>query len=307
MIFVADMDPNELLAAEGPYLEPAAEEIGRLLRSGVSRDGARNGHADYSDFRDFGNTLQPKDLLHYSSRETSTTLDHTGARRIRKRARRKPILPQRVDKVRVGLVKSLDTTKKAIELESIGSTKRETLHYDSEEVFARLCGALEFEPSGAIFVVCLPRPQAQNQDADDDRHSVSMVSNAEVIRDVSVVERYAAICDRLASFSRLSDGWGADNEVSRASSEKACDAAREIVGHALCAELPLPYVYPMPSGGISLEWGLHAIGINAEIPNDATSIDLMSWRRSDDKTSEAEFRAGDVTTITAWLSQQIDQ
>ena len=150
MVFVADTDPNELLATGAPYLEPAAQEVGRLLRSGAGKDGAHDGHADLSDFRGFGRTLQQKDLLHYSSRETSTTLDHAGVRRLHKRASRKPVLPQRVAKVRVGLVKSLDTTKKAIEFENIGATKRETLRYDSEDVFARLCGALEFEPSGEI-------------------------------------------------------------------------------------------------------------------------------------------------------------
>ena len=63
----------------------------------------------------------------------------------------------------------------------------------------------------------------------------------------------------------------------------------------------------MPHGGISLEWGMHTIGINVEIPNDTASIDIMSWRRADDKTSEAEFEAGDFATTTAWLSQQIGQ
>lgn len=309
MAFVLDTDPNELAIARGPYAEPAAREIGRLLQSGADKDGTQNGHADYSDFHRFGRTLQREDRLHYSSLETSTTLDYAEAERIRKLARRKPVRPPKVPKVRVGVVKSLDTAKKSIEFESIGAAKRDTLSYDSEEVFARLRDALEFEPSGEVFVVCLPRlrPHARNDDAEDDWHSVSMVSDAEVISDVSVVERYGTICDRLVSFSRLSDGWDAGSDTSRASSAAACDTAREIVGRMLCAKLPLPYVYPMPDGGVSLEWGLVATGVNAEVQSNATIIDLMSWSRGDDETSEAEFRADDIDAIAGWLAQQIDQ
>ena len=57
--------------------------------------------------------------------------------------------------------------------------------------------------------------------------------------------------------------------------------------------------------GISLEWGLEDIGINAELSGNAEMIDLMSWRRGTDDESTAKFRVGDLDAIAGWLTQQI--
>ena len=61
----------------------------------------------------------------------------------------------------------------------------------------------------------------------------------------------------------------------------------------------------MPEGGISLEWGLDDIGINAELSDNADMIDLMSWRRGTDDTFSAQFRVDDMDGASAWLAQQI--
>ena len=103
-----------------------------------------------------------------------------------------------------------------------------------------------------------------------------MVAVVEVDKDANVVARHSTICDRLEGFCALEAGWDADSETSATISVAACDAAREIVARLVFARLPLPYVYPMPEGGISLEWGLDDIGINAELSGNAEMIDLMS-------------------------------
>ena len=137
------------------------------------------------------------------------------------------------------------------------------------------------------------------------RYSSGMVAVVEVDKDAKVAARHSAICDRLEGFGSLEAGWDDDSETSSAISVAACDAAREIVGRVVSERLPLPYVYPMPEGGISLEWGLDDIGINADLPDNANMIDLMSWRRSTDDESSAKLRVGDLDGISAWLAQQI--
>ena len=137
------------------------------------------------------------------------------------------------------------------------------------------------------------------------RYSSGMVAVVEVDKDANVAARHSVICDRLEGFCALEDGWDADSETSAAISAAVCDAARKIVGRVMSERLPLPYVYPMPEGGISLEWGLDDIGINAELSNNADMIDLMSWRRSTDDTFSAKFRVDDMDGISAWLAQQI--
>ena len=123
-------------------------------------------------------------------------------------------------------------------------------------------------------------------------------------KDPNVATRHSVICDRFEGFCSLEAGWDADSETSAAISVAACDAARKIVGRVVSEILPLPYVYPMPAGGVSLEWGLDDIGINAELSADADMIDLMSWRRGTDDTSSVHLEVGDLDAISAWLAQQ---
>lgn len=307
MVFVADRDPSKLAMKQDHYLESAAEEVSTLIDTGSSEDDSRNGKLDYSDFSRFGHTLEKNDQMLFRAGQASAVLDYQGVRRLHARARVKRDQPQRSPTVRVGTVNALDAPSKTIQLQSIESAAPETLEYESEAVFAHLRDAIEFERTGRTFVVCLPQASPQNGEADDERHSVDMVSRAEVVRDEKAIERYGTICERLRSFSHPSGRQSTHAEDRPDPSEAACDVARELVGHVLCAALPLPYVYPLPEGGVSLEWGLNTIGINAEVLNDAATIDLMLWHRSDDKTSDAEFRSSDLNAVSDWLTQQIGQ
>lgn len=120
--------------------------------------------------------------------------------------------------------------------------------------------------------------------------------------------RCGRIRSRLAEFRSLENGWHHEVPDSVAPSEQACNAALRIVDCVMDdAELPLPYVYPMSCGGISLEWGLDDIGVHIEVPAAVETIEAMSWRRGGGEVCEETIAPTDADALTAWLRQAVSQ
>src|SRR5215210_8793502 len=64
---------------------------------------------------------------------------------------------------------------------------------------------------------------------------------------------------QLAEFGGLADDW--DTYGARTIDRAALHAAQMIVEHLLTQPLPVPRLFPLPTGGIQLEWAAGPIGL----------------------------------------------
>jgi hypothetical protein len=96
---------------------------------------------------------------------------------------------------------------------------------------------------------------------------------------------------RLLEIAGLAEGWldGEGSEISFASLDLARDFIREFVDR----DISVPGVFPMPDGGVQLEWQLTGSVVSVEISPD---LALMLYRLDVEADSEEERLNADLTS-----------
>lgn len=103
------------------------------------------------------------------------------------------------------------------------------------------------------------------------------------------------IATRFGELKALRDGW-LDGD-GKAPSHEGLDWLAGIIRSLYSDNLPPPYVYPTPEGGVQLEWSLDGREISLE-------VDLGSktgeWHSFDLSTKDEELKRFDLATATGW-------
>ena len=113
------------------------------------------------------------------------------------------------------------------------------------------------------------------------------------------------ISQRLESLKALKDGWAGGTDLSgrreeghgKAPSSEGIDwlAGRFLARYA--SDLPRPYLYPTPEGGIQAEWSVGANEASLEIDLDAHAAE---WHCLNLNTSRADERTVSLDDDSAW-------
>lgn len=104
-----------------------------------------------------------------------------------------------------------------------------------------------------------------------------------------------AVKSRIQELKLLQDGW-LDGK-GKALNKKQLDWFCDIFENSYPDNLPLPYIYPAPEGGIQLEWTIENKEISLEI--DLASKDA-EWHLLNLFSGEDELKKLDLNTDTGW-------
>jgi hypothetical protein len=103
------------------------------------------------------------------------------------------------------------------------------------------------------------------------------------------------IASRLADLKKIKDGWL--DGAGRAPSHEGLDWLARVLKDRYPNYLPRPYAYPVPDGGVQLEWSARHEEMSLE-------VDLESrrgyWHSLDLKTSQEEERELSLTDDVDW-------
>lgn len=111
------------------------------------------------------------------------------------------------------------------------------------------------------------------------------------IADEMTSQRVQEFLQELASISSLGDGWY--DSQSLAPRCAAIMGARALAAPLLFHDLPFPHAFPLPDGGVSLEWSLESVeaSITFHIASEVATV--ASWNATTD-----EHRYDEQTRIT---------
>ena len=96
-------------------------------------------------------------------------------------------------------------------------------------------------------------------------------------------------------FKRLKDGWL--DGAGRAPSHEGLDWLAGVLKDRCPDSLPRPYAYPVPDGGIQLEWSIKRREISLEVDFESRSGE---WHSLDLNTGEEEQRELNLTDDAEW-------
>lgn len=211
------------------------------------------------------------------------------------------IVANSIADIRVGTVSGIDTSERTFSLIGIGQDMVHRMGYESEEVFDLVRGMLAFRSPGRHVVVVVDASSVEPYES-----SLPVAVGAAVIDDAQRAARYRTLSDRIEEFARMEPGWDTEGEHSLPPSADARRVAQVIVDSMLIRSLPLPYVYPEPEGGVSLQWDLDEIGLHADVPLAADKVRLLAWRRdSEGHYQDAVMPADEMADVSAWLAGRL--
>jgi hypothetical protein len=101
---------------------------------------------------------------------------------------------------------------------------------------------------------------------------------------------------RLDDFREIRDGWLLD-ETSIAPSKTGLDWLAANWMRYYSPELPPPYVFPTPEGGIDMEWKIESRRVILEVD---LETHYASWLQWDKLTNEEYSQSLDLNSIAAW-------
>jgi hypothetical protein len=100
---------------------------------------------------------------------------------------------------------------------------------------------------------------------------------------------------RFEKLKRLKNRWL--DGTGRAPSHEGLDWLARVLKDRYPSSLPLPYAYPLPEGGIQLEWSIKRREISLEVDFDSRSGE---WHSLDLETDQEEQRELDLTNDADW-------
>ena len=109
--------------------------------------------------------------------------------------------------------------------------------------------------------------------------------------DAEASQRVQGFIEEIESIASLSDGWY--DEESLAPNEVAILGARALAAPLLFYGLPFPHAFPLPEGGVSLEWTLASVEASVTLHMSSEIATAASW----DSTTD-EHRYDENTVIT---------
>jgi hypothetical protein len=103
------------------------------------------------------------------------------------------------------------------------------------------------------------------------------------------------IASRLEDLKKIKDGWL--DGAGRAPSHEGLDWLARVLKDRYPDYLPRPYAYPVPDGGVQLEWSIKRQEISLEIDFESRRGD---WHSLDLNTSQEEQRELRLTDDADW-------
>ena len=111
--------------------------------------------------------------------------------------------------------------------------------------------------------------------------------------------------ERLDSFKQIEDGWADGmqpasqwgNGYGKAPSHKGLDWLKQQFAVHYPDDLPRPYLYPTPEGGVQVEWSVGPHEASLEIDLDSRSAE---WYCLNLETDESQERNSDLNLPSEW-------
>jgi hypothetical protein len=100
---------------------------------------------------------------------------------------------------------------------------------------------------------------------------------------------------RFGELRALRDGWLEGD--AKAPSQHGLNWLEGMIRSHYPDKLPSPYIYPVPDGGIQLEWSLRGREISLEVDLESK---LGEWHSLDLDTKEEELERSDLATAPDW-------
>jgi hypothetical protein len=100
---------------------------------------------------------------------------------------------------------------------------------------------------------------------------------------------------RFEELKKLKDGWL--DGAGRSPSHEGIEWLARVLNDRYPTSLPLPYVYPVPEGGVQLEWSMKRREISLEVDFDSRSAE---WHSLDLDTNEEEQKDLNLTNDADW-------
>lgn len=107
---------------------------------------------------------------------------------------------------------------------------------------------------------------------------------------------------RLDEFRAIQDGW-LDGD-GKAPSLHGIDWLSSSLKRYYSSDLPLPYIYPTPEGGVSLEWSLGSHRASLEIDLDTREAEWHCLNLSTDDSCEQDLQL-DIPQGWEWLAGEL--
>jgi len=107
---------------------------------------------------------------------------------------------------------------------------------------------------------------------------------------------------RLDEFRAIEDGWLDGGET--APSPHCIDWLSSNLKRYYSSDLPMPYIYPTPEGGVSLEWSLGPYRASLEIDLDTRQAEWHCLDLSTDDPCEQDLQL-DIPQDWEWLASEL--
>ena len=131
----------------------------------------------------------------------------------------------------------------------------------------------------------------------------SQLCGLESVEQISILDPLD-VPARLDEFREMKDGW-LDGD-GKAPEHKGLDWLSRSFERHYPDDLPLPYTYPTPEGGVQMEWPLGRQSVIFEIDLAAHQGDWFQFdKQSDDDDEDSQFLHLDDSNSWAWLTNEI--
>ena len=94
---------------------------------------------------------------------------------------------------------------------------------------------------------------------------------------------------------------GGTTKESVAPIKAAMQGARSLTAPLLFYDLPFPHAFPLPDGGVSLEWTLASVEASVTFHTSSDSATIASWHSNTDEHRYAERTAITADFLQEWL------
>lgn len=103
----------------------------------------------------------------------------------------------------------------------------------------------------------------------------------------------APLHDRLVELYSLPPGW--DGDDAKTVSDETYAGACRIVKEALKRDLPMPGIYPMSEGGLSLEWASPKAVLSIEVLGELATFQILDVSKPDNFIFTSDVGLADAT------------
>lgn len=117
--------------------------------------------------------------------------------------------------------------------------------------------------------------------------------------DTESSRRAQEFIEEIESIASLSDGWYDEDSV--APNKTAIQGARSLAASLLFHGLPFPHAFPLPDGGVSLEWTLASVEASVTFHTSSESATVASWNSNTDEHRYAERTSITTDFLQEWL------